>query len=658
MFYGRIDVYWPDGPIESYRLNKPTVAVGRSSGNDIVLDTTSISRYHITFAFKNQQILLEDLKSVNGTYVDGVRLEPHEPYVLRGGEEVQIGDIRLIFHPPTETADSADEEDTTERITLSQPTYRLSLEGAELVVAPGAHVQATLKIENLGDQADRYFIEIDGLPKGWARLDRVEMEVEPGEQGQATISFKPLRRSETQPGGHAFIVRVRSKSRPAETVDVPKVLQVLPFNGFGMALNAPRLDGDNNFKLYVHNQGNAVLPLVLKGTDPAQVLRIRLPKTQVQLGPGERQTLIGSVEPRRRRMFGQAHPYEFAVLAQAQDPSGFLASVPGTYVETGLLPAWAPVLAVPVIALVVLSLVGLLLLLVGGGDDGKQVLAQPVITQFTVANPSISLGEVAALTWEVEHAESIEVVAEKDGIQQRFSMESSTTSYTLPFDQTGRYTLTLEARSGQNIVMATAAVEVRPVVSLGLGLLGADELTRNVEHTVRVTWDVSGAREFDGAYSIWVESSDRVEPLVVAPLPLSGSHEVQVVLPEDQIEWLVVLYAEGQDNVVASVTQKLAVTNPTCELSAPSTVVRSGPGESYPALVPPLERSAEGSVPLSPIARAPDGLWMQVMIGIDNPRLGWVLREDFVCTNFDPDRLVVTTEFPPLPQVMPVTPTP
>ena len=46
--YGRIDVYWPDGPIESYPLEKPIVAIGRSSGNDIMLDTTAISRYHLT----------------------------------------------------------------------------------------------------------------------------------------------------------------------------------------------------------------------------------------------------------------------------------------------------------------------------------------------------------------------------------------------------------------------------------------------------------------------------------------------------------------------------------------------------------------------------------------------------------------------------------
>src|SRR5258708_6770560 len=71
MAYGRIDVYWPDGPIESYQLEKPSIAIGRSSGNDIVLDTTAVSRYHVSLSRQDQQVLLEDL----GCEVDQYRIE-------------------------------------------------------------------------------------------------------------------------------------------------------------------------------------------------------------------------------------------------------------------------------------------------------------------------------------------------------------------------------------------------------------------------------------------------------------------------------------------------------------------------------------------------------------------------------------------------------
>jgi hypothetical protein len=652
MFYGRVDVYWPDGPIESYRLNKPAVAVGRSTGNDIVLDTTAISRYHITLTLKDQQIFLEDLDSVNGTYVDGARLEAHNPRVLRGGEEIQIGDVRLIFHPPVEDITAHGEGDTTQRIVMAQPTYRLELEGPDMAVAPGAHVQATLKVENISDATDRFFVEVDGLPKGWVRVDRVEMELEPGEQGQILISFKPLRRSESRPGDHPFVVRVRSQSRPAETVDVPTALRVLAYSGFGMAFGQPRVDNNAGFKLYLHNQGNAVLQLSIQGTDPAQALRFQLPAAQVQLGPGERQSVIGAISPRRRRVFGVDREHEFALLAHSRDASSFLASVPGTYVEKSLLPSWVPVLAVPLIAIMMLLFAGMLLLLLGN-DDSQPTSVQPSIIAFSASNPAITLGDAVSMTWEVADAENISLFVERGGARQPYPLESSTPPITVTFDQTGLYTLVLEAQNGELVSTAAATVEVRPLVTMAVQPIDGPELIYYVRQPVQVDWTVGGAKEFDGGYDIWLESPNQPDPLLAAPLALIGQQTVQVIPQEGQAEWLVTLYARGQDDVVASVTQRLAIVYPSCELNAPRTVVRSGPAEVYPAIVPPLESSSEGNLSLSPIARDPSGTWLQVTIGVDNPRSGWVPRADFTCTNFKPDQLIVTEDFPPPP-----TPTP
>src|SRR5262245_21109117 len=130
MVYGRVDVYWPDGPMESYPLDKVSVAIGRSSGNDIVLDTTAVSRYHISLTHKDNQVVLEDLESVNGTYLDGDRLKPHDQIVLNGGEEIQLGDIRVIYHPeevreeegdtPTRPLSTPDNQEVTQRIELTR----------------------------------------------------------------------------------------------------------------------------------------------------------------------------------------------------------------------------------------------------------------------------------------------------------------------------------------------------------------------------------------------------------------------------------------------------------------------------------------------------------------------------------------------------------
>jgi len=654
MFYGRVDVYWPSGPIESYRLNKTAVAVGRSTGNDIVLDTTGISRYHIKFTFNEYQARLEDLDSANGTYVDGVRLSPHEPYVLRGGEEIQIGDIRLIYHPPA-ALDSSGAEEITQRVVLARTTYRVALEGPDMAVAPGAHVQAVLKVENTGEETDRYFIEIDGLPKGWVRVDRAEMELSAGEMGQAVVSFKPLRRSETRPGDYPFVVRVRAKSTPAETVDAPAVLSVLPFSGFGMALGSEHLVNGERLKVFLHNQGNAPLPLDLSGADRSNALVVELSAAHVALMPGERQTITGSVYSRRRQLLGASSVREFAVIARSRDPSGFTASVPGTYVEHGALPGWLPVLLLPLVVIGALAAVMVALFVLDRAGEETPAPAQPVISAYTVSANEIVLGETVTVTWAVSDARSLLLRVTGAGEEQRIALPTDVFAFTLAPESSGRYTLTLEARQDEeNVASAAAEVSVRPAVTLAVEVVGGGELVRHVAQEVQLTWTVSGAQPYEGGYLIWATSPDVAGSLLVAPMPLNGQQRIPVTPDGNQAEWLVTLHAQGYDGVSTSVTQKVPIGYPVCELRVEKTIVRSGPGQHYPAILPPqpLAGSPQGTLSYSPVARDPSGAWLQVEADVEG-RLGWVPLADFACTNFDPQHLVTTTDYPLLP-----TPTP
>ncbi len=658
MFYGRVDVYWPTGPIESYRLNKTAVAVGRSTGNDIVLDTTGISRYHIKFTFNEYQARLEDLDSANGTYVDGMRLPPHESYVLRGGEEIQIGDIRLIYHPPA-ALDSSGAEEITQRVVLARTTYRVALEGPDMAVAPGAHVQAVLKVENTGEQTDRYFIEIDGLPKDWVRVDRAEMELSAGEVGQAVISFKPLRRSETRPGDYPFVVRVRAKSTPADTVDAPAVLAVLPFSGFGMALGSERLLNGEPLKVFLHNQGNAPLPIDLGGADRGNALVVELSAAHVALMPGQRQTVTGAVYSRRRKLFGAPSVREFAVIARSRDPSGFTASVPGTYVERGMLPGWLPVLLLPLLVIGALAAVMAALFVLDRAGEETPVPVQPAISAYALSANDIMLGETVTVTWTVSDARSLLLRVTGAAGEQRIALPTDVSAYTLTLESSGRYSVTLEARHDEeSAVSAVGEISVRPAVSLAVEVVGGGELVRHVVQEVQLTWTVNGAQPYEGGYLIWATSPDAAGNLLVAPMPLSGQQRVRVTPDGDQAEWLVTLHAQGYDGVSTSVTQKVPIGLPVCELSAEKTIVRSGPGQHYPAILPPqpLEGSALGTLSYSPVARDPSGAWLQVETDVEG-RLGWVPLADFACTNFDSQRLVTTTDYPLLPTPT-ATPTP
>jgi len=56
-------------------LQTRQIVVGRDADCDQVLESSLVSRRHARFQFQAGQILLEDLASANGTYVNGRRVE-------------------------------------------------------------------------------------------------------------------------------------------------------------------------------------------------------------------------------------------------------------------------------------------------------------------------------------------------------------------------------------------------------------------------------------------------------------------------------------------------------------------------------------------------------------------------------------------------------
>ena len=66
------------------------LVVGRSPSSDIVVDEPYVSATHARFTIQGPALVLEDLKSTNGTMVNGHLID--QPVTLRDGDEVQIGD--------------------------------------------------------------------------------------------------------------------------------------------------------------------------------------------------------------------------------------------------------------------------------------------------------------------------------------------------------------------------------------------------------------------------------------------------------------------------------------------------------------------------------------------------------------------------------------
>jgi pSer/pThr/pTyr-binding forkhead associated (FHA) protein len=77
-----------------YSVDKRVTTIGRHPESDIFLDDVTVSRRHAEVRHEADQIVIADVGSLNGTYLNRARIESS---ILRSGDEVQIGKFKLVF---------------------------------------------------------------------------------------------------------------------------------------------------------------------------------------------------------------------------------------------------------------------------------------------------------------------------------------------------------------------------------------------------------------------------------------------------------------------------------------------------------------------------------------------------------------------------------
>lgn len=96
-------------------LNEPLVITGKDSitfgrrdaQNNIIptvdLSTNygallGVSRMHAEILFRDDGCFIEDLNSSNGTWVNERKIDPHDPFPLRNGDQVRLGQLLMIVY--------------------------------------------------------------------------------------------------------------------------------------------------------------------------------------------------------------------------------------------------------------------------------------------------------------------------------------------------------------------------------------------------------------------------------------------------------------------------------------------------------------------------------------------------------------------------------
>ena len=93
--------YLVDPTGREHVLSGEKIVIGRAVENDIVITSKRVSREHTCLRRVGRRVLLEDLGSTNGTYLNDERVA--EPLELRDGDRVTVGDVSFTFHDPDST---------------------------------------------------------------------------------------------------------------------------------------------------------------------------------------------------------------------------------------------------------------------------------------------------------------------------------------------------------------------------------------------------------------------------------------------------------------------------------------------------------------------------------------------------------------------------
>ena len=111
---------------EIVTLSQPEVTIGRQHDNSVVIKSDRVSRHHCSLREAGDgKWTLIDLGSVNGTSINGRRIQAQQASLLKGRDVIQLPGITMIFLQPQADAAQASSGDSGQQAQLTLNTIQL-----------------------------------------------------------------------------------------------------------------------------------------------------------------------------------------------------------------------------------------------------------------------------------------------------------------------------------------------------------------------------------------------------------------------------------------------------------------------------------------------------------------------------------------------------
>ena len=322
------------------QLNKRSLLIGRSSKNDIVLDSLDVSRQHARLIQVEGGWEIKDLGSRAGTFCNGVRLTKKQAVQWQPDETIVIGSYFLRWHevePEEVPAQISNANVVPEPITelfqlplggnetqSNKGQFSAALYPATVSLSPGDTSTVQFELFNQSLTADVYLISLLGLPAGTAELAQTSISVTPGARTSLPITFvlpaegSPKMRA-LRAGSFPFQVLVCSQTNHEEKAVLNGLLLVSPVDAFAFSIWPSQMPNPGRCRVLIRNEGNFPARYSIVAKDDSRKLRFAGQEANITLDPGEAVTKKLKVSHFKRPFFAEPHAIPFEIEVRTND---------------------------------------------------------------------------------------------------------------------------------------------------------------------------------------------------------------------------------------------------------------------------------------------------------------------------------------------------
>ncbi len=124
----------------THDCKEQALSLGRHDDNIIALPGRGVSRHHARIVRDGADFFLYDLESGNGTFLNGMRLNPRERYLLKNKDAIAIDTFELLFYATDELLEKSYQEEITESDILEVKLLKKVLKAIDKETVPSFEV--------------------------------------------------------------------------------------------------------------------------------------------------------------------------------------------------------------------------------------------------------------------------------------------------------------------------------------------------------------------------------------------------------------------------------------------------------------------------------------------------------------------------------------